>query len=55
MLMVIRKDTNEVIWKDDITDFEGRNKAKDFITYKGLYIEKKERVDGNLIFWVLPL
>ena len=54
MLTVIRKDTNEIIWTDDACDGESCNKAYDFITYKNLFVVKKEYKNGNMTYWVKP-
>ena len=53
MLYVVRKETKKPVWKDDIMDREAVNKAHDFITQQGLFIDHQE-VDfhGDLIIWV---
>lgn len=54
-LLVIRKDTNRVIWEDDEISGETLNKAGDLITYKDLLIDRTETsYTGDRIIWVKP-
>ncbi len=51
MLKVVDERTHKTIWTD-FNDAECRNKAQDFITYKGYYVSRRERLDNDLIIWV---
>ena len=53
MLYIVKESTKAILWRDDAWDFECVNKAKDFITYKGLVVVKDETTfSGDRVLWV---
>ena len=55
MLHIIVEDTCKEIWKGEAFDAESINKAKDWITAKGLYIVRKEEISGRPYWFVKEL
>ena len=53
MLYIVKESTKAILWRDDAFDCECMNKAKDFMTCKGLLFVKKEiTFSGDMVIWV---